>query len=94
MTCKLLRLIRKMYVCVCTLNIFQLTELNDGSMTITPYLAIESANLISKAVNSTNTLHGADIMIAEQMIRKLLDYEETQTGLNLTHIQDKDYIQV
>ena len=42
----------------------------------------------------TSVLHGVDVMVAHQLIEKLINYENTMTGLNLTHSQDKDYIRV
>ncbi len=58
------------------------------------YVAIEAASQIKKACNNSNALYGADILIADQIIQRLLSYEKSQTGLNLTHSQDKDYMQV
>lgn len=58
------------------------------------FVAIETANLLKKACNNSDTLYGADILISEQIIQMLLAYEKSQSGLNLTHSQDKDYLQV
>jgi hypothetical protein len=39
-------------------------------------------------------LHGADLLISQELLRELMRYEGGEKGLNLTHSQDKDYIQV
>jgi hypothetical protein len=39
-------------------------------------------------------LHGADLLISQELLRELMRYESGERGLNLTHSQDKDYIQV
>lgn len=69
-------------------------DLESGNVQINTFVAIETANLIKKACNNTDLLYGADILIAEQIIQRLLSYEKSQMGLNLTHSQDKDYMQV
>lgn len=69
-------------------------SLESGTVQINTFVAIETVNLIKKACNNSDTLYGADILIAEQIIQRLLAYEKVQTGLNLTHTQDKDYMQV
>ena len=61
---------------------------------LSTFVAIETSNLIRKACNNSDILYGADILIAEEIIQHLLKYEASQTGLNLTHSQDKDYMQV
>ena len=37
---------------------------------------------------------GSDILIASRLLIVLLEYETRQEGLNLTHRQDRHYIQV
>jgi len=44
--------------------------------------------------DNLNKLYGADILIAKQIVQRLLNYEKNQSGLNLTHGQDKDNMQV
>lgn len=70
-----------------------LGQLETGDVGITTFVAVESSNSLSRAVNTTNHLYGADILITQQILDRLLNYEVSQSGLNLTHSQDKDYIQ-
>ena len=72
----------------------QLVDLENEKVQLSTFVAIEAANLVKKACNNSDTLYGADILIAEQIIQRLLKYESSQIGLNLTHSQDKDYLQV
>lgn len=46
------------------------------------------------ATNITKNLYGSDILIVDRMLYHVLKYETQQGGLNLTHRQDKDFIQV
>lgn len=74
--------------------LLQLADLEAGNVQINTFVAIETVNQIKKACNNSDDLYGADILIAEQIIQRLLNYEKSQKGLNLTHSQDKDYLQV
>lgn len=71
-----------------------MVDLENEKVQLSTFVAIEIANVIMKACNNSNVLYGADILIAEQIIQRLLKYETSQAGLNLTHSQDKDYMQV
>lgn len=64
------------------------------SIKVTTFVAVNGASSLHKAVNSTRVLHGSDVLIGQQLIQHLLSHEESLTGLNLTHSQDKDYILV
>lgn len=46
------------------------------------------------ATNLTQDMYGADVLITQQLLRELLKHEAKEAGLNLTHSQDKDYINV
>lgn len=61
---------------------------------MTTFVAIKVATDLKKATNRTANLHGADVLITQQLIRELMMYESEEHGLNLTHSQDKDYVQV
>ncbi|XP_055589136.1 protocadherin-like wing polarity protein stan isoform X4 [Uranotaenia lowii] len=39
-----------------------------------------------------NKLFGADVLITERLLHELINYETHQSGLNLSHSQDKHYI--
>lgn len=71
-----------------------MADLESETLQINTFVAIETADSIRKACNNSDTLYGADVLIAEQIVQRLLNYEKSQRGLNLTHSQDKDYLQV
>lgn len=71
-----------------------MNQLDSQELQLNTYVAVKIASDLYEATNLTTALHGADLMVTEQLVTKLLNYETTLSGLNLTHSQDKDYIQV
>jgi cadherin EGF LAG seven-pass G-type receptor 1 len=61
---------------------------------VTTFVAVKVASDLYRATNLTAVLHGADLLISQELLRELMSYECGEKGLNLTHSQDKDYIQV
>lgn len=70
----------------------QLRDIETNNLELTSYLTIKLANDLRSAVNETKTLYGADIFIAFKLVHHLLSYEAKQSGLNLTHKQDRYYL--
>jgi len=52
------------------------------------------ASLLSNGLNSTRHLYGADVLIAFETLLKILEHENKQQGLALSHRQDKSFIKV
>ena len=48
---------------------------------------------LNESTNVTKPLYGTDINITYHLIKHVLWYENQQTGLNLTHKQDRNFIQ-
>jgi len=71
-----------------------LNGLETKSIKVTTFVAVNGASSLHKAVNNTQVLHGSDVLIGKQLLQHLLSHEGSLSGLNLTHSQDKDYIQV
>ncbi|KAK6640052.1 hypothetical protein RUM43_008329 [Polyplax serrata] len=69
-----------------------LNQLNRQDLHLNTFVAVKIAGDLEQATNHTVDLHSADIMIAQRLIERLINYEATMSGLNLTHSQDKDYI--
>ncbi|KAG8278058.1 Cadherin EGF LAG seven-pass G-type receptor 2 [Homalodisca vitripennis] len=69
-----------------------LGQLETNDVSVTTFVAVGTGSALSRAANITRGLYGADILITEQLLERLIDHETTQTGLNLTHSQDKDYV--
>jgi hypothetical protein len=61
---------------------------------VTTFVAVKVASDLRRATNFTAVLHGADLLISLELLRELMAYERGERGLNLTHSQDKDYVQV
>lgn len=72
----------------------QLSLISKGELLLNTFVAIKLASDLYKATNLTQELYGADVLVANDLILELLQYEEKMHGLNLTHSQDKDYIHV
>lgn len=53
---------------------------------------IELDHLIDGKTVKPDRLYGADLMVTEGILHELIGYEVMQSGLNLSHSQDKDYI--
>nr|XP_018907159.1 PREDICTED: protocadherin-like wing polarity protein stan isoform X2 [Bemisia tabaci] len=70
-----------------------LSQLERNELSITTFVAIETSNTLRRAANETPSLYGSDVLLGKLMIEKLLAYETSLSGLNLTHSQDKDYIE-
>lgn len=68
---------------------------SDGSLNsfpISTYLSIKISNDLKTALNSTQNLYGSDVFITFRFVNLLLTYEMTQSGLNLTHKQDRHFL--
>lgn len=44
------------------------------------------------AINSTDSLYGADVHLSYRLLRRVIQNELHQTGLNLTHKQDRHFL--
>ncbi len=81
----------------CTSNSFlELSEhslmLERDEFPLSTYLSIKISNDLRTAINNTHSLYGNDILIAYRLIRHLINYELKQSGLNLTHKQDRHFM--
>lgn len=69
-----------------------MANIETGKLHINTFVAIKLAHDLQKATNLTKQLYGADVLIIYDLIKELLLYECKAQGLNLTHSQDKNYI--
>jgi len=81
----------------CTSNIFtdltdQLLLLDQDKFSLTTYLSIKIANDLKTAINRTKNLYGNDAMIIYRLLYHLIVHEIQQSGLNLTHKQDRYFL--
>lgn len=72
----------------------QLRSLDNEELEITTYLAVKISEDLNYACSITPSMWGSDVLIASRLLIVLLEYESHQEGLNLTHRQDRHYIQV
>nr|CAD7592898.1 unnamed protein product [Timema genevievae] len=70
-----------------------LGQLEGGDLHVTTFVAVKVAADLRRATNKTEELHGSDVLISQQLLQELMSFEGGEKGLNLTHSQDKDYIQ-
>jgi len=77
---------------------FQLAALETRQLEINTFVAkslMTRLNDAARAVmSSPGRLHENDIDVSSRIITQVLQYEARQTGLNLTHTQDRNFIQV
>ncbi|XP_046394946.1 protocadherin-like wing polarity protein stan isoform X2 [Ischnura elegans] len=66
-------------------------DLSQASNTSSGMLGIDISG--NGAEEHHHRLYGADVLVASQLLQALLHHESSQSGLNLTHSQDKDYVQ-
>ena len=83
----------------CTSRLFvqlqeQIQQLQSGDVILNTYQAKRLAEDLYNATNKTLLLRGTDVSTANQLLVLLLAYENQQSGLNLTHTQDRNFIQV
>nr|CAD7570225.1 unnamed protein product [Timema californicum] len=71
----------------------ELGQLEGGDLHVTTFVAVKVAADLRRATNKTEELHGSDVLISQQLLQELMSFEGGEKGLNLTHSQDKDYIQ-
>lgn len=81
----------------CTSNAFidlsyQLTLMEKEKFPLTSFVSIKIINELRSAVNTTYPLNGNDILITYRLIYHLINNELNQTGLNLTHKQDRLFL--
>lgn len=72
----------------------QLERLESEELEITTYLAKKISEDLNYACSVTPSMWGSDVLIASRLLILLFEYETHQEGLNLTHRQERHYIQV
>jgi hypothetical protein len=72
----------------------ELVNIEKSDLKINTFLSKTLMERLDKATKETETLYGSDIDIGYRIIKQVLIYENAQEGLNLTHTQDKHFLQV
>ena len=73
---------------------FQMEQLYDHDLKINTFVAKKLASDLNATTMGVERLYGMDVYVTYRLLVALLGYENNQTGLNLTHSQDKNFIQV
>ncbi|XP_037087761.1 LOW QUALITY PROTEIN: protocadherin-like wing polarity protein stan, partial [Pollicipes pollicipes] len=63
-----------------------------SELSFTPFLSVSTAADLLAAARSTDNLYATDIYYIYKLVRLLLQYENNEAGLNLSHRQDKNFI--
>ncbi|XP_008557612.1 protocadherin-like wing polarity protein stan [Microplitis demolitor] len=71
---------------------YYLAAFENSEMTLDRDMAVKIARDLHEAVQTVKNMYGADVLITESLLIALLNYEESQADLHLTHNQDKDYV--
>lgn len=69
-------------------------DLESNRLNLNTFLAKSLAGNLNRATNETPEFLEMDIDVTRRLLTCLLDYETIQSGLNLTHTQDRHFIQV
>ena len=72
----------------------QVEKIEEQGLKVTTFVAKNMMAKLAEATNRTEQLYGMDVNITYRVIKHVLDYEVLQSGLNLTHTQDRNFIQV
>lgn len=79
---------------ICSSFSLQLERLESEELEVTTYLAKKISEDLNYACSVTPSMWGSDVLIASRLLILLLEYETHQEGLNLTHRQERHYVQV
>ena len=69
-----------------------LAQLQTGEITLNSYLALKTANSLNDLSVSLDGLFGADIVLYSKLLIEILEFENGQNGLDLSHRQERDFI--
>ena len=72
--------------------IHQLSIIESGELSLSPFVTVKLTADLRSAINSTKKLHGQDVVTTFKLIQLILAYEANQSGLNLTHKQDANFL--
>jgi len=72
----------------------QLEQLEKGALKVNTFVAKVLTTRLNATLSKLDKLHGNDVYTTYRLIVHILRYENQQNGLNLTHTQDRNFIQV
>lgn len=73
---------------------FQMVQLESGELKVNTFVAKNLMSKLAMATNETERLYGMDLRVTYGLVTRVLQHEVKQAGLNLTHTQDRNFIQV
>lgn len=69
-----------------------LAQLETGEIQINSYLALKTVKNLYDLTNSIDELYGADVLLFSRLLVEILEFENKQSGFNLSHKQERDFI--
>ncbi len=72
----------------------EVAKIEEDGLQLTTFVAKNLMTRLASATNRTARLYGADVNVTYRVLKHVLDHEVKQSGLNLTHTQDRNFIQV
>lgn len=72
----------------------QLSAIEEKRLIINTFVAKGLLARLSYATQETISLYEMDIRVALRLLVNILRYETSLSGLNLTHTQDRSFVQV
>lgn len=73
---------------------FQLKLIERRDLRLNTFAAKGLISKLDLATRLTAFMHRMDLIVAYRLLCHILNHESTQSGLNLTHTQDRNFIQV
>ncbi|GAB6020348.1 hypothetical protein CHUAL_003060 [Chamberlinius hualienensis] len=69
-----------------------ISELDAKKQQLDSDLIVKLSRDLQQVINATSSLHGSDLLNLSNLIKRILIHEAKQTGLNLSHKQDRDFL--
>lgn len=70
----------------------QLSLIESNDLSLSPFVTVKLTHDLRSALNSSKKLYGQDIATSFKLLQLILTYESNQSGLNLTHKQDANFL--
>ena len=72
----------------------QILKIESGELQVNTFVAKTTVRKLADTTSSIEQMFGNDLNITLRILNQVLDYENSQSGLNLTSEQDSRYLTV
>ncbi len=69
-----------------------LAQIQTGEIQLNSYLSLKTVSSMYKLGKSIDSMYGADIVLFSKLLLQILEFENNQSGFNLSHKQERDFI--